>query len=180
MDGHQNARTTPHSRAEIVRRVTEGRQPVRVVAEAFGISPRTVRKWLARSHQAAISPRGWPIAPCRPAPVAPRDAGGRDRPDRRPAAGPLDGGPDRPGRGTESGHGGSMGPVAPRGSGAPAPLARREPVRRYKRARPGELLHMDIKKLGRISGVGHRITGDPTAPRPRHRLGVRARGDRRL
>jgi hypothetical protein len=32
-----------------------------------------------------------------------------------------------------------------------------EPVRRDERARPGELLHVDIKKLGRI---GHRITGD--------------------
>jgi transposase InsO family protein len=35
-----------------------------------------------------------------------------------------------------------------------------EPVRRYERAHPGELLHIDIKKLGRIDGVGHRITGD--------------------
>jgi Homeodomain-like domain len=35
-----------------------------------------------------------------------------------------------------------------------------EPVRRYKRATPGELIHIDIKKLGRIDGVGHRITGD--------------------
>ena len=35
-----------------------------------------------------------------------------------------------------------------------------EPVRRYERARPGELIHIDIKKLGRIDGVGHRITGD--------------------
>jgi transposase InsO family protein len=35
-----------------------------------------------------------------------------------------------------------------------------EPVRRYERAQPGELLHIDIKKLGRIDGIGHRITGD--------------------
>jgi len=33
------------------------------------------------------------------------------------------------------------------------------PVMRYQRARPGELLHLDTKKLGRIDGVGHRITG---------------------
>lgn len=31
---------------------------------------------------------------------------------------------------------------------------------RYERARPGELLHLDVKKLGRIVKVGHRITGD--------------------
>jgi transposase InsO family protein len=33
------------------------------------------------------------------------------------------------------------------------------PVRRYERAAPGELLHLDTKKLGKIQGVGHRITG---------------------
>jgi transposase InsO family protein len=33
------------------------------------------------------------------------------------------------------------------------------PVRRYERTRPGELVHLDIKKLGRVRGVGHRITG---------------------
>lgn len=35
-----------------------------------------------------------------------------------------------------------------------------EPVRRYERARPGELIHLDIKKLGRFERTGHRITGD--------------------
>jgi len=37
-----------------------------------------------------------------------------------------------------------------------------EPVRRYQREHPGELLHIDIKKLGRFDRVGHRITGDRT------------------
>ncbi len=32
---------------------------------------------------------------------------------------------------------------------------------RYERATPGELLHLDIKKLGRIAAVGHRMTGNP-------------------
>lgn len=35
------------------------------------------------------------------------------------------------------------------------------PVRRYEWAHPGDLLHLDVKKLGRIGRVGHRITGDP-------------------
>lgn len=35
-----------------------------------------------------------------------------------------------------------------------------EPVRRYERATAGELIHLDIKKLGRFSAVGYRITGD--------------------
>jgi len=34
-----------------------------------------------------------------------------------------------------------------------------EPIRRYEREAPGELLHIDTKRLGRIRGVGHRITG---------------------
>jgi transposase InsO family protein len=35
-----------------------------------------------------------------------------------------------------------------------------EPVRRYEHEHPGDLIHIDIKKLGRIDGIGHRITGD--------------------
>jgi len=36
------------------------------------------------------------------------------------------------------------------------------PVIRYQRDTPGELIHIDIKKLGRIDGIGHRSTGDRT------------------
>lgn len=39
-------------------------------------------------------------------------------------------------------------------------LAPAEPVRRYERKRPGELIHLDIKKLGRFNKIGHRITGN--------------------
>lgn len=37
-----------------------------------------------------------------------------------------------------------------------------EPIRRYERERPGEIIHIDIKKLGRFNRIGHRITGDRT------------------
>ena len=37
-----------------------------------------------------------------------------------------------------------------------------EPAKRYERQNPGELIHIDIKKLGRFERVGHRITGDRT------------------
>ena len=50
MDIHKNARTTPWSRAEIVTRVLERRQPVRAVAADLGVSERTVCKWLARGE----------------------------------------------------------------------------------------------------------------------------------
>jgi transposase len=46
-----------------------------------------------------------------------------------------------------------------------------EPVRRYERANPGELIHIDFKKLGRIGSVGHRITGRRTGVVNRH-LGI--------
>jgi len=39
-------------------------------------------------------------------------------------------------------------------------LEPRPPANRYERAEPGELIHLDIKKLGRIRGIGHRIHGD--------------------
>ncbi|GLK82311.1 hypothetical protein [Ancylobacter defluvii] len=39
-------------------------------------------------------------------------------------------------------------------------LVPKEPVRLYQREQPGELLHLDIKKLARFAGVGHRITGN--------------------
>ncbi|EHR01036.1 transposase [Bradyrhizobium sp. WSM471] len=39
-----------------------------------------------------------------------------------------------------------------------------EPERRYERENPGEIIHLDIKKLGRFQRVGHRITGDPSGP----------------
>ena len=47
-----------------------------------------------------------------------------------------------------------------------------EPVRRYEREKPGERIHLDIKKLGRIGSVGHRITGRyPGAVNRHHGIG---------
>jgi len=48
-----------------------------------------------------------------------------------------------------------------RGLGKLAAPEAKPPVVRYQRERPGELIHIDVKKLGRIATVGHRITGDP-------------------
>src|SRR6185312_14779655 len=45
------------------------------------------------------------------------------------------------------------------------------PVRRYEREHPGELIHIDIKKLGRFDRVGHRITGDRTGQSKRRGVG---------
>ena len=52
MDIHKNARLTPHSRAELVRRVLEDRQTPSAVATAFGVCVKTVRKWVERFQAA--------------------------------------------------------------------------------------------------------------------------------
>ena len=48
MNVHKNARLTPHSRAELVRRVLIGGQAAKAVATAFGVDARTVGKWVKR------------------------------------------------------------------------------------------------------------------------------------
>ena len=50
-----------------------------------------------------------------------------------------------------------------------------EPARRYERARPGELIHIDIKKLGRIQVPGHRVTGNRRQHGRRTRIGNHGR-----
>ena len=47
-----------------------------------------------------------------------------------------------------------------------------EPVRRYERATPGELIHIDIKKLGKFTRAGHRVTGDRTGHSNARGLGL--------
>jgi transposase InsO family protein len=52
-----------------------------------------------------------------------------------------------------------------------AALEPAEPIRRYERQHPGELIHIDIKKLGKFNRIGHRITGDR-----RRQSNLRSRG----
>ena len=60
MDIHKNARTTPHSRALIARRVHAG-EPVATVARAFSVCDRTARKWVNRATVGELADRS-----CRP------------------------------------------------------------------------------------------------------------------
>jgi transposase-like protein len=53
MNVHQNARLTPHSRADLVRRVLDHGQAIGAVACAFGVCAKTVRKWVTRFHTEA-------------------------------------------------------------------------------------------------------------------------------
>ena len=154
MNIHKNARLTPYRREELVTRAASD-EPVAGLARQFGISLRTARKWLARYRG-----EGAP--------------GLQDR-SSRPHASPRATAPAiqlgikvlRHQRWTCAQIAGAVGVSAAtaarvarraglsrRGRLAPPPL-----VHRYEHARPGDLLHLDTKKLGRIAGVGHRITG---------------------
>lgn len=156
MDVHQNARLTPHCRELLVDRVLKG-WARRQVARQFGISERTVQKWLRRYRAEGV--RGLQDRSCRPR-RSPRAtvrelelavlALRRQRLTLVSIATQL---------------GLSRSTVARICARAGLQrLSRLQPppvVRRYERCEPGELLHLDIKKLGRIERIGHRITGYP-------------------
>ena len=52
-----------------------------------------------------------------------------------------------------------------------AALEPAEPIRRYERAAPGEIVHIDIKKLGKFNRIGHRITGGRIGQSKSRRVG---------
>jgi transposase InsO family protein len=152
---HQNARTTRHRRMLMIERL-QGGWPVPAVAAALGVDPKTVRKW--RDRYAAEGAAGLRDRSSRPHHSPTRlDAGVAaeiERLRRQRLSGPAIA--RRLGRPVST-----IGAVLRRrGLGRLASLEPRPPVIRYERAHPGELIHLDIKKLGRIAGLGHRITGD--------------------
>ncbi len=130
-------------------------EPVTALARQFGVSIRTTRKWVARYR--AEGPIGLQDRSSRPH-VSPRATA--------PAI-PLGIKVLRHQRWTCAQIAGAVGVSAATAARVVrrAGLSRRgrlEPppvVHRYEHARPGDLLHLDTKKLGRIAGVGHRITG---------------------
>ena len=156
MNRHENARMTFHGRALLVRRVREERWRVSVAAEAAGISLRTAYKWLAR-HRAGgermLHDRSSAPARCPHRLPADRVAAIEEL-RRRCLSGPKIANALGLPRST-------VGAVLRRlGLGKLAALEPKPAPVRYERARPGELIHLDTKKLGRIDGIGHRITGD--------------------
>jgi transposase InsO family protein len=156
MNRHENARMTFHGRALLVRRVREERWRVSVAAEAAGISLRTAYKWLAR-HRAGgermLHDRSSAPARCPHRLPAARVAAIEEL-RRRCLSGPKIANALGLPRST-------VGAVLRRlGLGKLAALEPKPAPVRYERARPGELIHLDTKKLGRIDGIGHRITGD--------------------
>jgi transposase InsO family protein len=157
MELHKNARITPSGRMLLVERILGG-MPVTRAAEAAGVSRRTAFKWKRRfqeAGQAALVDRS-----SRPARI-PRQT----HPARVEQVLRLrkrrDTGPQiaiRVGLSTAT----VARILARYGLSRLKSLEQKEPIIRYQRDCPGELIHVDIKKLGRIGRVGHRIHGDRT------------------
>lgn len=156
MDIHKNAPLTPRGREELVRRVLLDKQAPSVVALDLGVSVRTVCKWVRRYQ--AEGRKGLVDRSSRP----------HRSPHRTPA--------DIEARVAELRRRRWTGAQIAQETGISKATVHRilrrlglnrlkalepaEPVRRYERESPGELIHIDIKKLGRIERTGHRITGD--------------------
>jgi transposase InsO family protein len=165
---HANARTCPKSRRLLVERL-EGDWSLRSAAEAAGVSERTAAKWLARwrnEGEAGLADRS----------SAPRHMPSRLPADRLEAIEAL-----RRLRMTAAEIAEVLGMALSTvsrwlrrvGLGRRSALAPPEPPNRYERKRPGELVHVDVKKLGRIRGVGHRISGSRASQSRTRREGRR-------
>lgn len=155
MDIHENARTTPRSRMVMIERLEAG-WTVAAVASAQGVDGRTVRKWRDRFRLEGVA--GLADRSSRPHSSPSRldreAEGGIEALRRRRLSGPAIA--RQLGRPVST-----VGKVLRRlGLGRLKALDPAVPVVRYERERPGELIHIDTKKLGRIDGVGHRITGN--------------------
>jgi transposase InsO family protein len=154
MNVHKNARLTPSGRALLAHRVLSGWR-VKAAAEAAGVSVRTAYKWLGRHrlggerrhHDRSSAPRRCPRRTS--ALLTSRIEELR----RQRMSGPQIARVLGMSRST-------VGLVLRRlGLGRLTALDPKPEVIRYERAAPGELIHIDIKTLGKIDGVGHRITG---------------------
>ena len=152
MNVHKNARLTPVGRALLARRVLQG-WTAKAAAEGAGVSVRTARKWIdrhrrggeRRHHDRSSAPRRCPrrVSPSRVAEIEQLRRQRRTGPAIARALGMA--------RST-------VGQVLRRlGLGKLKHLEPKPVALRYERAAPGEMIHLDIKKLGKIKGVGHRF-----------------------
>jgi transposase InsO family protein len=152
---HASARTCPKSRRLIVHRVNEEGWSLATAAEAAGVSKRTARKWLSRFQ--AEGELGLLDRSSRP----------KRSPARIPASRVELIEALRRLRMTAAEIAECLGMALSTvsrwlkriGLGKRSRLEPTEPPNRYERKRPGELVHVDVKKLGRIAQPGHRMTG---------------------
>ena len=155
MNIHQNAKLTPHGRERMVRAMLRGETP-KAAAHAAGVSPRTARKWLVRYKTEGLA--GLQDRSSRPARLrkpTPDETVARIIALRRQR---LTG--KHIARETAVSPATVSRVLRRAGLSRLKDLAPAEPVRRYEREHPGDMIHLDIKKLGRFERPGHRVTGD--------------------
>jgi transposase InsO family protein len=152
---HRNAKTTPKMRQLLIDRVTRQGWTQAAAAQAAGLSVRTVAKWVSRARRGDATLED-----------------GSSRPHRQPRrlAGPIEAAilTLRRTRATAWQISVALGlprstvtrVLARAGLNRVALLEPRAPVQRYEWPGVGDLLHVDLKRLGRVVGVGHRIHGD--------------------
>jgi len=169
MDLHGNAALSWSGRRELARRVVEQGWTLRAAAGAAGVSVRCAQRWVGRYRAGDRELRDRSSAP--------RRVANRTCPQRVAVIAKL-----RCLRMTAAEIAETLGMPLSTVSGILTRIGMGrlgrlglEPTRRYERARPGELVHIDVKKLGRIAGAGHRITGDRASQYDRR--GRRARGE---
>jgi transposase InsO family protein len=163
---HANAALGPKGRLTMVSRVIEEDWSLTAAAEAAGVSGRTCSKWVARYRkQGAVGLLDRSSAPCSVPQRTSEERIGAIAALRRVRL-----------TGQEIALALSMpcstvsGILTRIGLGKLSRLEPPEPPNRYERALPGELVHVDVKKLGRIQGgAGKRITGKTRNPSPRRR-----------
>ena len=156
MNMHKNACLMPQGRLLLVQRMTDQGWTVASAACAARLSQRQAYRWLARYRDGGT------------AALSDRSSAPRQRPHQVPAGRVAE--IERRRRQRLSGPAiarqlampvSTVGRILRRlGLGKLAALEPRPPVVRCQRERPGELIHIDTKKLGRIAAVGHRIAGD--------------------
>jgi transposase InsO family protein len=152
---HRNARTCPNSRALIARRVMEEGWSLTQAAEAAGVSEPTARKWVRRAR-AGESLEDHSSRPRRSPSRLPQQLVEAIQALRRLRMTAVE---------IAEILGLALSTVSlwlkRMGLGKRSRLEPPEPPNRYERRHPGELVHVDIKQLGRISvrGAGHRVTG---------------------
>jgi len=158
MDTHQNAPLTPKGRELMVRAVVDDGLTKAVAARQFRTTPKTVGKWVKRFQEEGVAglhdrssrPLSSP-GQTLPATCAAVETLRRQRHTGQQIANELGISPATVSR------------ILRRlGLNRLSALEPAEPVRRYERDHPGEMIHLDIKKLGRFNRIGHRITGDRT------------------
>jgi transposase InsO family protein len=156
MNVHNNARLTPKGREDMVRTVLEGRLTNAAAARNFNTTPKTVAKWLDRfKAQGVVGLRdrsSKPLSSPSQISLATADAVEALRRQRR----------------TQEHIAGELGiskatvsrVLQRRGLSLLSAIEPQPPRPRYEREKPGEIIHIDIKKLGRFNAIGQRITGD--------------------